>query len=73
MDYPKYDFTSSSENITFEFISYGTNGNIGKAITYQCINEEIKIYNLCFGDNKEINKETGELKIDDITVSNKVI
>ncbi|WP_264537392.1 DUF6934 family protein [Flavobacterium sp. N1736] len=70
MNYPKYDFTSSTENITFEFISKGTNGNIGKAITYQCINEEIKIYNLCFGDNKGINKETGELNIDDIAVSN---
>ncbi|OXB04419.1 DUF6934 family protein [Flavobacterium pectinovorum] len=70
MNYPKYDFISSTENMTFEFISSGNNGNIEKTIRYQCINEEIKIYNLTFGDNKGMNKETGELNIDDITVSN---
>jgi hypothetical protein len=70
MNYPKYDFTSSTENITFEFISNGSNGSIEKAIMYQCISEETQVYNLCFGDNKGIDQETGELNIDDITVSN---
>jgi hypothetical protein len=70
MNYPKYDFTSSSENLTFEFTSTGCNGNIDKAIVYNCINQEQNIYNLSFGNHKGINEETGELNIDDITISN---
>ena len=70
MNYPKYDFTASSENLTFEFVSNGTNGSIDKAIVYNCLSEEHNVYNLCFGDNKGIDEETGELNIDDIAISN---
>ena len=70
MNYPKYDISSSTENITFEFKSNGTNGLIDKAIKYECVNKEQKIYNLCFGDKIGINEETGELNIDDLIVSN---
>ena len=70
MNYPKYPFTSSSKSLIFEFVSNGINGSINKAISYTCVNEKDQIYNLCFGDNLGIDPETGELKIDDLAVSN---
>lgn len=70
MNYPKYIFTSSTDSMTFEFISNGTKGKIDKMIRYECIDEDKKIYNLCFGNKIVINEQTGELKIDDLAISN---
>lgn len=69
MNYPKYDFTSSTDNVTFEFVSDGSNGAIKKVINYQLLDKDKQIFNLCFGDNLGINPDTGELNIDDIVVS----
>lgn len=70
MNYPKYTFTTSTENVTFEFTSNGTNGLVDKAIKYECISKEQNVFNLSFGDKIGINEETGELSIDDLIVTN---
>jgi hypothetical protein len=69
MIHPKYDLSANADFTVFEFVSTGKNGPIQKAIKYsQTLNEGV--YNMGFGDIVSSNEATGEVEIDDISISN---
>jgi hypothetical protein len=68
MNYPKYELSASTDNLVFQFVSNGTNGNIPKAIVYR-VTDNDNIYNLAFGDIISIDPITGEIDLDDLVES----
>lgn len=68
MNYPKYDLKANTNSTIFEFISYGTQGNIEKAIKYT-ITENLEIVNLGFGDKINFNEKDGTFDIDDLNIT----
>lgn len=64
MNLPKYPFTSSNRQMTFEFTSEGPKGLIHKLIHFQRIGIGI-VFNLAFGD-----KEPAGRQINDTITSN---
>lgn len=64
MKLPNYPLASSSNLMTFEFISEGPNGLIHKIVRFQPTNLK-DVYNLAFGD-----KDSETEDIDDIVISN---
>lgn len=66
MNYPKYNLSTSEDNVTFTFISSGPRGEINKIIKYECIDYRQNIYNLCFGN---LVIKDGDVTIDDLDVS----
>lgn len=69
MDTPKYELSANVDFTVFEFTSNGKNGSIQKAVKYsQTLNKNV--YNLGFGDIVFSNEATGEIEVDDTTLSN---
>ena len=68
MNYPKYNLVTNTDATVFEFVSEGVKGKIVKAIVYSPTGNEM-IYNLGFGDKIILDEETGEIDVDDSTVS----
>ncbi len=64
MKLDKYQLKSGQELLSYEFISEGPKGLIGKRIQFTLVNRN-NVYNLAFGDKNAV---TGE--IDDLEISN---
>jgi hypothetical protein len=61
----KYDFIGSDEGTYFEFISYGPNGNIIKAVQFILINPIEQTYSLGLGDRDPITNHIDDEVISD--------
>jgi len=68
MNYPEYNLVTNTDATVFEFVSEGIKGKIVKAIVYSPTGNEM-IYNLGFGDKIILDEQTGEIDVDDSTVS----
>ena len=69
MHYPRYELSVNDDFTVFGFISMGQKGRIQKAIKYS-MTLNPQVYNLGFGDIISVNETTGEVEIDDQTISN---